>query len=90
MRSNTTVMLLERLVECAKDGWEKQVAFHLLGVVMLERKEYKDAQYWFQAAVDAGHVYSLVGVARAKYKRGHTYSTRTTTKVATKKGGKGA
>ncbi|KAG5069191.1 hypothetical protein JHK85_001568 [Glycine max] len=74
MRSNTTVMLLERLVECAKDGWEKQVAFHLLGVVMLERKEYKDAQYWFQAAVDAGHAYSLVGVARAKYKRGHTYS----------------
>eukprot|EP00256_Glycine_max_P009855 XP_003520346.1 ethylene-overproduction protein 1 [Glycine max] len=74
MRSNTTVMLLERLVECATDGWEKQIAFHLLGVVMLERKEYKDAQHWFQAAVDAGHVYSLVGVARAKYKRGHTYS----------------
>nr|KYP46085.1 Ethylene-overproduction protein 1 [Cajanus cajan] len=74
MRSNTTVMLLERLVECAKDGWEKQVAFHQLGVVMLERKEYKDAQHWFEAAVEAGHVYSLVGVARAKYKRGHTYS----------------
>jgi len=74
MRSNTTVMLLERLVECAKDGWEKQVAFHQMGVVMLERKEYKDAQHWFQAAVEAGHVYSVVGVARAKYKRGHTYS----------------
>ncbi|TKY63543.1 Ethylene-overproduction protein 1 [Spatholobus suberectus] len=74
IRSNTTVMLLERLVECAKDGWEKQVAFHQLGVVMLERKEYKDAQHWFEAAAEAGHVYSLVGVARAKYKRGHTYS----------------
>ncbi|KAE9610859.1 hypothetical protein Lal_00031528 [Lupinus albus] len=74
MRSNTTVMLLERLVECAADGWEKQLAFHLLGVVMLERKEYKDAQHWFEAAVEAGHVYSSVGIARAKYKRGHTYS----------------
>ncbi|KAK7390330.1 hypothetical protein VNO78_25633 [Psophocarpus tetragonolobus] len=74
MRSNTTVMLLERLVECAKDGWEKQVAFHQLGVVMLERKEYKDAQHWFEAAAEAGHVYSIAGVARAKYKRGHTYS----------------
>ncbi|KAL1368706.1 hypothetical protein HN51_022869 [Arachis hypogaea] len=74
MRSNTTVMLLERLVECAADGWQKQLAFHQLGVVMLERKEYKDAQHWFEAAVGAGHVYSLVGVARAKYKRGHTYS----------------
>ncbi|KAJ1416258.1 Tetratricopeptide-like helical domain superfamily [Sesbania bispinosa] len=74
MRSNTTVMLLERLVECAADGWQKQLAFHQLGVVMLERKEYKDAQHWFEAAVEAGHVYSSVGVARAKYKRGHTYS----------------
>ncbi|XP_027334782.1 ethylene-overproduction protein 1 isoform X3 [Abrus precatorius] len=74
MRSNMTVMLLERLVECAKDGWQKQIAFHQLGVVMLERKEYKDAQHWFEAAVEAGHTYSLVGVARAKYKRGHTYS----------------
>ncbi|CAL5210790.1 unnamed protein product [Lathyrus oleraceus] len=74
MRSNTTVMLLERLVECAKDGWEKQQAFHQLGVVMFERKEYKDAQHWFESAVEAGHVYSLVGVARAKYKRGHTYA----------------
>ncbi|PNY08485.1 ethylene-overproduction protein 1-like [Trifolium pratense] len=74
MRSNTTVMLLERLAECAKDGWEKQLAYHQLGVVMFERKEYKDAQHWFEAAVEAGHVYSLVGVARAKYKRGHTYS----------------
>ena len=74
MRSNTTVMLLERLVECAKYGWEKQVAFHQLGVVMFERKEFKDAQHWFEEAVEAGHVYSLVGVARAKYRRGHTYS----------------
>ncbi|XP_002526653.2 ethylene-overproduction protein 1 [Ricinus communis] len=74
MKSNATVMLLERLGECATEGWEKQLAYHLLGVVMLERKEYKDAQNWFEAAVEAGHVYSSVGVARARYKRGHKYS----------------
>lgn len=73
MKSNTTVMLLERLGECASEFWQKQLAFHQLGCVMLERKEYKDAQKWFRAAVDAGHVYSIVGFARAKYKRGHKY-----------------
>ncbi|XAR68782.1 hypothetical protein NMG60_11000147 [Bertholletia excelsa] len=74
MKSNTTVMLLERLVECAFQNWEKQLAFHQLGCVMLERNEYKDAQKWFQHAVEAGHFYSVVGVARTKYKRGHKYS----------------
>lgn len=74
MKSNTTVMLLERLVECATTSWQKRVAFHQLGCVMLERKEYKDAQNWFEAAVEAGHVYSLVGVARTKFKRGHKYT----------------
>ncbi|KAL3622750.1 Ethylene-overproduction protein 1 [Castilleja foliolosa] len=73
MKSNTTVMLLERMGECATENWQKQLAFHQLGCVMLERKEYKDAQKWFEAAVESGHVCSLVGVARAKNKRGHTY-----------------
>ncbi|XP_058110353.1 ethylene-overproduction protein 1 isoform X2 [Magnolia sinica] len=74
MRSNTTVMLLERLGECAAEGWQKQLAAHQLGCIMLGRKEYKDAQRWFEVAAEAGHVYSLAGVARAKYKRGHKYS----------------
>ncbi|KAL2250373.1 UNVERIFIED_CONTAM: Ethylene-overproduction protein 1 [Sesamum indicum] len=74
MKSNTTVMLLERMVECASLNWQKQLAFHQLGCVMLERKEYKDAQKWFETAVQEGHAYSLVGVARAKYKRGHKYN----------------
>ncbi|KAJ4872830.1 tetratricopeptide repeat (TPR)-containing protein [Raphanus sativus] len=52
----------------------KQLACHQLGVVMLERKEYKDSQRWFNSAVKAGHVYSLVGVARSKFKRGHRCS----------------
>ncbi|KAK7395078.1 hypothetical protein VNO78_15620 [Psophocarpus tetragonolobus] len=77
MRSNMTVMLLERLGECATEGWQKQLAYHQLGVVMLDRKEYKDAEHWFQAAVEAGHVYSLVGVARAKHKLGHMHSAYT-------------
>ncbi|KAF7845287.1 ethylene-overproduction protein 1 [Senna tora] len=74
MKSNTMVMLLERLVDCAVEGWEKQLAFHQLGIVMLERNEYKDAKIWFQKATEVGHVYSLVGVARAKYKCGHKYT----------------
>jgi len=74
IKSNTTVMLLERLGESATEDWQKQLAFHLLGVVMLERQEYKDAQNWFEAAFEAGHVYSLVGVARTKFKRGHKYA----------------
>ncbi|KAI5663268.1 hypothetical protein M9H77_22591 [Catharanthus roseus] len=73
MKSNTTVMLLERLGECASENWQKQLAFHQLGCVMLERNEYKDAQKWFETALEVGHVYSLVGFARAKYKRGHKY-----------------
>ncbi|KAI8553405.1 hypothetical protein RHMOL_Rhmol05G0013500 [Rhododendron molle] len=28
---------------------------------------------WFEEAVEAGHVYSLVGVTRTKYERGHKY-----------------
>ncbi|KAL2901933.1 Ethylene-overproduction protein 1 [Bienertia sinuspersici] len=74
MESNTTVMLLERLVESATESWQKQLVFHQLGCVMYERKEYKDAQNWFEAAAEAGHVYSFVGVARTKYKRGHKYT----------------
>lgn len=74
MKSNITVMLMERLQECAVEAWQKQLAFHQLGVVMIERKEYKDAQRWFEAAAEVGHIYSFVGVARAKYKRGHKYS----------------
>ncbi|XP_043723461.1 ethylene-overproduction protein 1-like [Telopea speciosissima] len=74
MKSNTTVMLSERMVESAVLGWQKKLALHQLGCVMLERKEYKDANKWFEAAAEAGHVYSLAGVARTKYKRGHKYS----------------
>lgn len=74
IRSNTTVMLLERLGECAAPGWQKQLALHLLGCVMLERNEYEDAQRWFEEAVEEGHLYSKAGLARAKYRRGNRYA----------------
>ncbi|EPS74171.1 ethylene-overproduction protein 1, partial [Genlisea aurea] len=73
--SNTTVMLLERMAECASSqSWQKQLSFHLLGCVMLERKEYKDSQAWFELASREGHAYSLVGAARATEKCGHKYN----------------
>lgn len=74
MKSNTVVMLLERMEEFATEKWQKALALHQLGCLMLERKEYKDAQFYFEAAVQAGHVYSLAGVARAKNKQGQQYS----------------
>ncbi|KAE8728891.1 hypothetical protein F3Y22_tig00004046pilonHSYRG00099 [Hibiscus syriacus] len=57
MKANTTVMLLESLAECAMENWQKQLAYHQLGVVMPERKEYKDAQSWFETACESGHIY---------------------------------
>lgn len=75
MVSKTTVMLLERLKECATQTWQKALALHLLGCVRLERKEYGDAECCFEAATEMGHVYSAAGVARAKYKQGHRDSS---------------
>ncbi|XVE79843.1 hypothetical protein DITRI_Ditri14bG0089300 [Diplodiscus trichospermus] len=72
--SNTTVMLLERLRECATQNWQKALALHQLGCVLLERKEYRGAQCCFEAATEAGHIYSLAGVARSRCKQGQQYS----------------
>ncbi|XP_047169685.1 ethylene-overproduction protein 1-like [Vigna umbellata] len=74
MMSKTTLMLLERMGECATEKWQTALAFHQLGCVLLERKEYKEAQHCFEVAVQEGHVYSLAGVARTKYKQGQPYS----------------
>lgn len=74
MVSNATVMLLERLGECATEKWQKALALHQLGCVLLERKEYVSAQCCFEAASEAGHVYSLAGMARCRYKQGQQYS----------------
>ncbi|KAK7385558.1 hypothetical protein VNO78_31281 [Psophocarpus tetragonolobus] len=74
MVSKTTVLLLERLGECATERWQKALAFHQLGCVLLERKEYKEAHHSFELAAEVGHVYSVAGMARTKYKQGQPYS----------------
>jgi tetratricopeptide (TPR) repeat protein len=74
MVSKTTTMLLERMKECASERWQKGLALHQLGCVFLERREYKEAQYCFDEAVEFGHVYSIAGVARTKHKQGQPYS----------------
>jgi tetratricopeptide (TPR) repeat protein len=74
MVSKTTTMLLERMKECAAERWQKGLALHQLGCVFLERREYKEAQYCFDEAVEFGHVYSIAGVARTKHKQGQPYS----------------
>ncbi|KAL2508076.1 tetratricopeptide repeat (TPR)-containing protein [Forsythia ovata] len=70
MTSNVTVKLLEKLIECATERWQKALAFHQLGCVFLERMGYKEAHHCFEAAAEMGHVYSLAGVARTKYRQG--------------------
>ncbi|MFQ6671177.1 hypothetical protein Gotur_035792 [Gossypium turneri] len=72
--SNVTVMLLERLRECAAQKWQKALALHQLGCVLLERQEYASAQCCFEAAAEASHVYSLAGNARCRFKQGQRYS----------------
>ncbi|PON85903.1 N-terminal acetyltransferase A, auxiliary subunit [Trema orientale] len=74
MVSKMTVKLLKRLGECATERWQKALAAHQLGCVLLERREFIAAHCHFEAAVEAGHVYSMAGVARAKHKQGQQYS----------------
>ncbi|KAM6578312.1 hypothetical protein CsatB_030149 [Cannabis sativa] len=74
MVSKMTVKLLKRLGESAKENWQKALAAHQLGCVLLERQEFNTAQRSFEDAVEAGHVYSMAGVARAKNKLGQQYS----------------
>nr|AMD43824.1 ETO1-like protein 1 [Petunia x hybrida] len=73
MMSNVTVMLLERLKECASEGWQKALALHQLGCVLLGRKDFKEAHRCFEMAIEAGHVYSVVGVARTKFRQGQRF-----------------
>lgn len=74
MVANTTVMLLERLGECATERWQKALAMHQLGCILLERREFNNAQRCFEEAAKAGHVYSLAGISRAKHNQGQQYS----------------
>ncbi|KAL7198733.1 hypothetical protein ACSBR2_021102 [Camellia fascicularis] len=70
-QSDNTVLFLERLIECAETNRHRSVAYHQLGCVRLLRKEYDVAAELFEAALNAGHVYSVVGLARLGYIKGH-------------------
>lgn len=69
--SDNTVNILEQLVDSAENTRQKIVAHHQLGCVRLLRKEYDKAEQLFEGAVSAGHIYSVVGLARLSYIRGH-------------------
>lgn len=70
-RSDRTVCILEQLVDSAETQRQKMVAYHQLGCVRLLRKEYDKAEQLFQAALDAGHIYSAVGLARISGTKGN-------------------
>ncbi|KAL5155110.1 ETO1-like protein 1 [Glycine soja] len=68
--SDTTAHFLERLVEFAENGKQRLLALHQLGCVRLLRKEYDEARCLFEGAVNAGHMYSVAGLARLDYIKG--------------------
>jgi len=62
--SDTTAHFLERLVDFAENDMQRMVAFHELGCARLSRKEYDEAYGVFERAANAGHIYSVAGLAR--------------------------
>lgn len=70
-RSDTAVLFLEQLVDSAENSQQKMVAYHQLGCTRFLRKEYDDAKVHFEAALNAGHTYSVVGLARISHIKGH-------------------
>ncbi|KAK2648413.1 hypothetical protein Ddye_015902 [Dipteronia dyeriana] len=70
-QSDTIVSFLEQLIESAETDRQRLLAFHQLGCVRLLRKEYEEAERHFQAAVNAGHAYSIAGLARLGCIKGH-------------------
>ncbi|KAK4788053.1 hypothetical protein SAY86_019372 [Trapa natans] len=74
MTSNMTLMLLERLNECATEKWQQVIVLHQLGCVRLQREEFEEALRCFENANELGHTYSVAGIARVRYKQGQRYS----------------
>ncbi|ERN01519.1 ETO1-like protein 1 [Amborella trichopoda] len=71
-QSDMAACFLERLVECACNSRQKQLALHQLGCVRLSRKEYDEAECLFEEAYKAGHVYAIAGLARVGLKKGES------------------
>lgn len=74
-KSAATVSILEKLIEVAVNGRQKQLGFHQLGCVRLLRKEYDEAGHLFSAAFSAGHIYSVTGLARVASIKGDQHSS---------------
>jgi tetratricopeptide (TPR) repeat protein len=71
--SDVTVSFLEKLVESASDSRQKQLALHQLACTRLLMKDYAEAERLFDAAFSAGHLYSVVGLARLASLRGNKH-----------------
>ncbi|KAK7277613.1 hypothetical protein RJT34_22628 [Clitoria ternatea] len=71
--SDTTARFLERLVDFAENDKQRLLAFHQLGCVRFLRKEYDEAYCLFERAVNAGHIYSVVGLARLNSIKGEKF-----------------
>ncbi|XP_019178554.1 PREDICTED: ETO1-like protein 1 [Ipomoea nil] len=70
-RSDTAALFLEQLADSAETSQQKMVAYHQLGCARFLRKEHDDAEVHFEAALNAGHTYSVVGLARISHIKGH-------------------
>lgn len=70
-RSGKTACFLEKLIEFAETDRQRLLGLHQLGCVRLMRKEYDEAEHLFEAALNAGHTYSVAGLARVGYIKGH-------------------
>ncbi|CAM0953133.1 unnamed protein product [Alopecurus aequalis] len=62
--SDVTISFLEKLVDSASDSRQRQLALHQLACMRLLRKDHAEAERLFNAAFTAGHLYSVVGLAR--------------------------
>ncbi|XP_050263690.1 ETO1-like protein 1 [Quercus robur] len=70
-RSGKTACFLEKLIEFAETDRQRLLGLHQLGCVRLMRKEYDEAEHLFEEALNAGHIYSVAGLARVGYIKGH-------------------
>ncbi|TQD77299.1 hypothetical protein C1H46_037165 [Malus baccata] len=70
-QSDKTACFLERLVEFSENDRQRMLAFHQLGCLRLLRREYDEAKCLFEEALNAGHIYSVAGLARLSYIKGH-------------------
>ncbi|KAJ1433106.1 Tetratricopeptide-like helical domain superfamily [Sesbania bispinosa] len=71
--SETTVHILQRLVDFAENDKQRRLALHQLGCVRLSRKEYDEARCLFEGAMNAGHIYSIAGLARLDHIKGEKH-----------------